>query len=251
MSHRHRVHRGCRAAHRGFTLIELLVVISIISVLVAILLPALRMARESARSAACLSNQRQLGVAVYAYAEDHAGALPTWLATQNGYAVRWTHRLWPYAAANAAAPPLQNAGTRFMESVLNCPAEALEPDVKPDDSFGRIYAYNTRLKAPRDPVGVMGWGATAKLFQIPLPSRVLLMSEMAHVWDFGIGWRWADATTYEYGHANLRLLLHHPGNAVNNLFMDGHAGSMTEKDFPPDKYWGSDYAFWAGVGRAY
>ena len=48
---------------RAFTLIELLVVISIIALLIAILLPALGAARASARSAACLSNVRQLGIA--------------------------------------------------------------------------------------------------------------------------------------------------------------------------------------------
>ena len=61
---------------RGFTLIELLVVISIIALLIAILLPALSAARESARRAVCLSNQRQLGISQSAYATDHDDWLP-------------------------------------------------------------------------------------------------------------------------------------------------------------------------------
>lgn len=54
----------------GFTLIELLVVISIISLLVAILLPALAKARDSARKIRCMSNIRQINIATFAYLAD-------------------------------------------------------------------------------------------------------------------------------------------------------------------------------------
>src|SRR5699024_7341608 len=55
----------------GFTLIELLVVVSIIALLVSILLPALAAARKAARSTQCLSNLRQAGVPLFAFAMDH------------------------------------------------------------------------------------------------------------------------------------------------------------------------------------
>jgi len=65
-----------RPSGSGFTLIELLVVIAIIAVLAALLLPALAAARERGRRAACLSNLRQLGLAMHGYAGDSDGRIP-------------------------------------------------------------------------------------------------------------------------------------------------------------------------------
>ena len=60
---------------RSFTLIELLIVIAIIAILAALLLPALRSARDTAKKAGCINNEKQIGVIIQEYALNNKGSL--------------------------------------------------------------------------------------------------------------------------------------------------------------------------------
>ncbi|HAI11115.1 MAG TPA: hypothetical protein DCM28_05380 [Phycisphaerales bacterium] len=86
-----------RSPQMAFTLIELLVVISIISLLVSILLPALASARKNAQAIACLSNQRQLYLAQRMYADAYNGYFAQAKMTSNGYNATSTKRsIWSF-----------------------------------------------------------------------------------------------------------------------------------------------------------
>ena len=86
---------------RGFTLVELLVVIAILGVLVALLLPAIQSARESARRTACASNLRQIGIGLLNHHAAH-GHFPAGLidrrtpTNRNGRQLAWSVFLLPH-----------------------------------------------------------------------------------------------------------------------------------------------------------
>ncbi|MDR3708448.1 MAG: DUF1559 domain-containing protein [Capsulimonadaceae bacterium] len=80
---------------KGFTLIELLVVIAIIAILAAILFPVFAQAREKARGTACLSNMKQLGLAMVQYVQDYDEQFPNGV---DGYGngTGWAGQIYPY-----------------------------------------------------------------------------------------------------------------------------------------------------------
>lgn len=102
---------------RAFTLIELLVVISIIALLISILLPALRRAREVAQMTGCMSTLRSYGIAYAAYAVDSADHLPVVPPGLSGNYGRWgletrslEYLLSPYFSGRDSTAPGRNSG---------------------------------------------------------------------------------------------------------------------------------------------
>ncbi|MBI1375537.1 MAG: prepilin-type N-terminal cleavage/methylation domain-containing protein [Phycisphaera sp.] len=85
-------------SRRGFTLVELVVVVSIITLLIAILLPAMKQAKTNARTVRCQINERQLMQAQHMYASDNYGipAHSNWLSNENGGANDMKYAGWLY-----------------------------------------------------------------------------------------------------------------------------------------------------------
>jgi prepilin-type N-terminal cleavage/methylation domain-containing protein/prepilin-type processing-associated H-X9-DG protein len=145
---------------RGFTLVELLVVIAIIGVLVALLLPAVQAARESARRASCTNNLHQIGVALQSFHNDrkklppsrYYNGYPTWFAIVLPYVEEQNlGRLWRldqpfYANVNRAA-------RETLVPIFGCPSRAHTNLVR--DSQGNT-GDNATLAARGDYAGNAG-----------------------------------------------------------------------------------------------
>lgn len=219
---------------QGFTLIELLVVISIIALLIALVLPVLRSAREAARTAGCLNNQRQIGVAMHVYAADHQDRLPPSM-TCNSPSNPPSGPIWK----QRLDPSIDDVPEMYA-----CPSDrgVVEPPWHTEPATD--YAMNNGLAGgftvgsntcAFDP----SFGIAKPIIEIRSPSEALLVAEARHSeqaasrvivipWSFALS-RMAD-------------LRRHPGDSSTILLVDGHVEVIPEAEFPPE----TDNVFWRG-----
>jgi len=133
---------------RGFTLVELLVVIGIIAVLIGILLPTLSRARDQARTVYCMSNERQLHLAILQYGQLFKNyCLPASAGSGSSQNYNWwgIETLGP----GVGVKRLDNSGAAQTDAVnriaklLDCPSVDRLRDVS--QNFASDYTYNTNL----------------------------------------------------------------------------------------------------------
>jgi prepilin-type N-terminal cleavage/methylation domain-containing protein/prepilin-type processing-associated H-X9-DG protein len=198
----------CRS---GFTLIELLVVIAIIAILAALLLPALARAKGKAVSASCISNLRQIGIAMNMYAEDNGGWLPT--TTHGGS----TNASWIYQLAGQLAN---------VDRIRLCPADPRREErltahaasytlneytaVDLTDPFGRALESYRKLDTLRNPT------LTITTFEISDAIGVSVMNDHTHSRQWALGWSAVTADIQPDRH----------GKSANYLFADSHVESI-------------------------
>lgn len=251
-----------------FTLIELLVVISLIALLIAILLPALRTARDAGRATACPSNARQYALANFNDSIDQKDQLPPLRSTMQGTL------LLPHAPFFAQFIPYLYMTTQTTG--LTCPVDDFVYDSPPTvyGTFNRGPLYNLSDRENtiqyswalnlRRPIAINPMVDTvavnaliynpSHLSQIREPSSMTLMLETN-------GGEGIEGRTPSYW---FRFV--HSGNrAMTVNFADGHAGLLpVESVYPPGTYltdpptannlmssWPSEFkALWLGDSNA-
>ena len=218
---------------KGFTLLELMVTIALIAILISLLFPALSSVREKAKSASCMSNLRQLGVALTSYLADTKGIYPGH-HTMSGTIV-WPHRLRPYVGNN--------------HDVFHCPSlgvdakwpvtwSSTEPHNNPNLAKYGYYAGEIEFR-PTTYVfsygyndwgtGPGGLGASADDPNSPLPRLATIAnpSQMYAMGDTTADGVWD--TAIDPDNPTEAPSRRHNGGS-NILFVDGHVENVNYED---------------------
>ena len=160
-----------RGTKRGFTLIELLIVIGIIAVLAALLLPALSRAKSKAQQAKCLSNLRQIGIAMQMKLADENDRFPDRRDLKNALGYKpWS--TWPPSDPRAGWAAIVLSNDLGSDAVWRCPSAGSAPfrgtpqvnqQSRPGDENSIVNYWFWRFDRPDDPVPLDNfWGKTVE-----------------------------------------------------------------------------------------
>ncbi|OGV56061.1 MAG: hypothetical protein A2X49_07650 [Lentisphaerae bacterium GWF2_52_8] len=225
---------------KPFTLIELLLVISVITILMTLLLPALASVRETAKRIKCIGNQRQVGMIWMSYCSEYNGHLPGMAgnAYTPGYLDYWPEYMQPYFYPAIVKPWLgSNAVAIRRNSILECPSAPF-PTPTMDRSrpaYGMLY---TGIGGFTIPSWGSAWATSYRnIAQVKSPSRQPAFSDNYLSWDLPermVGWfrLWP-------GEGHFR---HSKNTKLNMIFCDGHVETKGRDD---PIYKSLDVSVWA------
>lgn len=180
-------------AAAAFTLVELLVVVGIVTILIALLLPAVGRARENARRTMCASNLRQLSGACIAYAHAHRGAYPGPAASENVYPGDWI--VWQPGTDPTDSSIVPFLGG-FSPELFRCPSDDFDVHPVIGDMRGPyLYSYALNESVVR---GTWRSSSSGGGRYVPRCSEVVLMIEADERRAYCGGWlAWMVGMTWE------------------------------------------------------